>query len=99
MATLLRADGSTEALQPPNGVHWGLEELQTLVGGYIEVARTTDGKYLVLDEEGKLKRKPLNVAASRMYQHGRRDVIVGDAVLIDTLMEMNGPDDEEEDEM
>jgi hypothetical protein len=98
MATLLRADGSAETLQPSNGVHWNLEELQTLVGGYIEVARTTDGKYLVLDEEGKLKRKPLNVAATRIYQHGRRDVIVGDAVVVDTKLEMNGPDEEEEPE-
>jgi hypothetical protein len=98
MATLLRADGLTEALEPSNGVHWNLAELQTLVGGYIEVARTNDGKYLIIDEEGKLKRKPLNIAATRIYQYGRRDAIVGDAVLIDTRLEMQGPDEEEEPE-
>jgi hypothetical protein len=98
MATLLRVDGRAETLQPTNGVHWNLTELQTLVGGYIEVARTIDGKYLLLDEEGKRKRKPLNIAATRIYVHGRRDVIVGDAVVIDTLLEMNGPDEEEEPE-
>jgi hypothetical protein len=64
-----------------------------LVGGYIEVAKTTDGKYLVLDEEGKLKRKPLNVAATRIYQYGRHDPVVGDAVVIDTRLEMNGPEE------
>ena len=95
MATLLRTDGSAENLTPPNGVHWSLEELQTLVGGYIEVAHTTDGKYLIVDEEGKLKRKPLNVAATRLYQHGRRDPIAGDAVLIETRLEMDGPEEEE----
>jgi hypothetical protein len=94
MATLLRTDGSVEVLAPPNGVHWSLEELQTLVGGCIEVAHTTDGKYLVIDDEGKRKRKPLNVAATRLYRHGRRDVIVGDAVLIDTVLEMDGPEEE-----
>jgi hypothetical protein len=98
MATLLRSDGTTEILTPPNGVNWGLEELQTLVGGYIEVRYTTEGRYLVIDDEGKLKRKPLNIAATRLYVHGRRDVIAGDAVLIDTKLEMNGPDEEEEPE-
>jgi hypothetical protein len=98
MAMLLRADGSAEMLQPPNGVNWQLAELQTLVGGYIEVGRTIDGKYLVLDEEGKLKRKPLNIAATRLYQYGRHDPIVGDAVVIDTFLEMNGPEEEDSEE-
>lgn len=96
MATLYRADGTTEALQPSNGVNWNIAELQNLVGGYIEVARTTDGRFLVLDEEGKLKHKPLNVAATRLYQHGRHDPVVGAAVVIDTFLEMNGRDEEKE---
>jgi hypothetical protein len=87
MATLLRADGSAEVLAPPNGVNWQLAELQTLVGGYVEVVQTTEGKWLAIDEEGKLKRKPLNVAATRLYKHGRRDVIAGDAVFIETWLE------------
>jgi hypothetical protein len=98
MATLLRADGSAETLQPPNGVHWNLTELQTLVGGFVEVVRTTDLRFLVIDEEGKNKRKPLNIAATRIYQYGRSDVIAGDAVVIDTVLELDGPDEEEEPE-
>lgn len=96
MATLLRSDGTAEELRPPNGVNWQLAELQTLVGGYIEVTATVDGKYLVLDEEGKLKHKPLNRAATLIYKYGRHDPIVGDAVVIDTKLEMNGPDEEEQ---
>jgi hypothetical protein len=99
MATFLRASGESETLSPANGVNWSLAELQTLVGGYIEVGRTVDGRYLILDEEGKLehKRKPLNIAATRLYQYGRHDPIVGDVVIIDTKLEMNGPDEEEQD--
>ena len=97
MATLYRTDGTTEVLPPPNGVHWNLTELQTLVGGYIEVVRTTDLRFMILDEEGKLKHKELNIAATRLYQHGRKDPIVGDAVVIDTFLEMNGPREEGED--
>jgi hypothetical protein len=96
MATLYRTDGRMEELQPANGVNWSLEELQTLVGGYIEVTRTVDGRFLVLDEEGKLKRKDLNIFATRLYVYGRHDPIVGDAVVIDTRLEINGPDEEEE---
>ncbi len=96
MATLYRTDGTVETLQPPATGHWSLEELQTLVGGYIEVVRTTDLRFMVLDEEGKLKHKPLNVAATRLYQHGRHDPVVGDAIVIDTFFEINGPKEEEE---
>jgi hypothetical protein len=94
-STLLRANGSIENIEPRNGKHWQLEELQDLVGGYIEVARTLSGTWLVIDEEGKLKNKPLNVSATRIYQYGSHDPIVGDAVLVTTFFELNGPDDEE----
>lgn len=96
MATFLRSSGESETLSPPNGIHWKLEELQTLVGDYIEVVRTHDGRYMVLDELGKLKDKPLNREATILYVHGRRDPIVGDVVIIDTKLEMEGPNEEEE---
>jgi hypothetical protein len=100
MATFLRTTGEMETISPANGVNWTLPELQTLVGGYIEVGRTTDGRYLVLDEEGKMehKRKPLNITATKLYQYGRHDPIVGDVVIIDTKLEMNGPDDEDDED-
>jgi hypothetical protein len=96
MATLLRTDRSKETLQPVNGINWTLPELQTLVGGYIEIVGTKDGRYLVIDEEGKLKRKPLNVEATKLYRYGDHDAIVGIALLVDTKLEMDGPDDDDE---
>lgn len=95
MAKFLRANGESEVLSPPNGVNWQLGELQTLVGDYIEIVATVDGRYMVLDELGKLKHKPLNREATMLYIHGRHDPIVGDVVIIDTKLEMNGPDDDE----
>lgn len=97
---LLRADGTTERVTPANGSHWSLAELQTLVGGYIEVVAfpTNNGlSFMVMDEHGKLKRKPRNVAATALYQYGELDPIVGDVVLVTTLLEMNGPEEDEED--
>lgn len=93
-STLVRADGTTQNIAPANGSHWRLEELQALVGGYIEIVRTFDGKFLVVDEEGKNKNKPLNEAATLLYQYGKHDPIVGDAVVVSTLFELDGPEEE-----
>lgn len=96
MARMLRVEGTTEEIKPA-GQFWTLAELQGLVGGYIEVARTVDGRFLVIDEEGKLKKKPLNIQATRLYQWGRQDPIVGTALLFDTMREMDGPPEDEDD--
>jgi hypothetical protein len=50
---------------------------------------------MVIDEEGKRKNKDLNIAATRLYTYGRRDPIVGAAVVVDTRLELDGPDEEE----
>ena len=42
-----------------------LTELQALVGGYIEI-RSTGERLAVLDEEGFIKKKPLNLKASKV---------------------------------
>ena len=41
-----------------------LEELQEMVGGYIEVVYAKNGDQIILDEEGRLKGKPINEDAS-----------------------------------
>jgi hypothetical protein len=53
------------------------------VGGYVEVVQVNDG-ILIIDEEGKLKDKPVNEVASKMYadKYGDADIIVGDAIYI-----------------
>ena len=71
-----------------------LSQMQAAVGGYIEVLGLNAGVSMVLDEEGKLKGRPLNNIAVRLTQHyavGLRpgDMIVGDVLLI-------GNDDEGE---
>jgi hypothetical protein len=95
-STLYRSDGTKETLTPANGTHWTLAELQALVGGYIEVVRTLSGRYMIIDEEGKNKRKPINRVATELYFYTGHDLIVGDALVVDTLAEMNGPEDDDE---
>ena len=97
MATLYQTDGRTKEVRPSNGVHWTLEELQAFVGGYyIEIVSTTDGRFMVISEWGKLKGMELNIPATRLYIHGRRDVIVGDALVVDTRLELDGPEEDDE---
>ena len=98
-STLYETNGNIREVTP-HGATWALEELQGIVGGYIEVVRTLDGRFMVINETGKVQNPmlPLNIMATRIYVHGRRDPIVGPAVVVDTKLELDGPDDEEDDE-
>ena len=63
-----------------------LKEMQDLVGGYIQVLPSKDGKAdIVFDEEGKFKDKPINIKATEIWlgenTSGWYDVIVGDAII------------------
>jgi hypothetical protein len=60
-----------------------LSEAQKFVGGWVECVQVNDG-VLIIDEEGKLKDKPVNEVASKMYadKYGDEDIIVGDAIYI-----------------
>lgn len=59
--------------------HPTLQELQKAVGGYIEVVQTdSDGTIMIVDEEGRLKRKKWNKKAS--YKAGK--AIAGDVVIM-----------------
>ena len=60
-----------------------LSDAQKFVGGWVEVVQVNDG-VLIIDEEGKMKNKPVNEVASKMYadKYGDADIIVGDAIYI-----------------
>jgi len=78
MATIIRVDGTEELLQDIS-----LATLQDAVGGHIEVVPTNDNRYIVLDEEGKLKGKPVNRRATELTRGvlGDTDLIVGNVVV------------------
>tara|TARA_R100001594_G_scaffold24789_1_gene48624 strand:- start:19184 stop:19459 length:276 start_codon:yes stop_codon:yes gene_type:complete len=68
------------------------EEMKKFVGGYIEVVESADAKHdIILDEEGKLKGKPINKEATELYLGEEDDdtaagwdfdVIVGDVMVL-----------------
>ena len=86
MAQIIKSNGETKTVEPKNGTDFKLEELQAIVGGYIQIAYLRDDEIMVMDDEGKLKEKDLNLQASLRY---RRDVnpydsIVGDVLICNT---------------
>jgi hypothetical protein len=86
-AKLYKADGTILEVVPANGKDFQLEELQKMVGGYIEIVSAGKGKIMVIDDEGKLKGKPVNDAATMIFmQAGYYDTIVGDALVCDSEM-------------
>lgn len=77
----MRTDGSYELFEydPLNG----LDELNTRVGGWIEVAPAMDREItLYCNEEGKIMGLPHNEAASIMLGPNNPDWIAGDAVVV-----------------
>ena len=68
-----------------------LQELQKLVGGYIEIFHSPDGKQqIIVNEEGKMQRLPVNYEATAIWLGtsvekalAYHDVLVGDAVILE----------------
>lgn len=77
----VKANGEVVPIQPINGSDFTLKELQKYVGGSIGIHRTTDGRRLVVHEEGKLINLPPNPIATSFYQYNQHDTIVGDTVV------------------
>ena len=61
-----------------------MDELKDMVGGHVEM-KTFDGgeKQMIMDEEGKLKNKPVNISATEMLREdGQKHTVVGDVVIL-----------------
>jgi hypothetical protein len=89
VAILLRVDG-TEEERHPAGTAWTLKELQTAVGGYIELVPHLGELQMLVNEEGKLQDLPVNQTATFLVTmiYARKgipmlDFIVGDVLLLD----------------
>ena len=63
-----------------------LTEMQKFVGGYIEVVYLGKESMMIIDEEGKIKEKPINQEATDIaHEHEaifNTDYIAGDAMIL-----------------
>ena len=85
MAHIIKTTGEVVEIQPKNGTDFQLEELQAIVGGYIEIVNLRNGKLICCDEEGKLKGYERNNVATDFMRTIFRtsDFLVGDVLVCD----------------
>lgn len=87
---ILKTDGSKHVITPQVGTKFNLEELQELVGGYIEVINLDDAHVMVVNENGKYEHLEVNdnatVLAHAMNAIMKDDYIVGNAVIIENKL-------------
>lgn len=87
-AKIIYTDKEAEDYTPKNGKTFELDELQGIVGGWIEIVRLKDGRIIVIDEDGKSKNKAVNIPATNILRrdHFTTDYIVGTAIVCDDDM-------------
>jgi hypothetical protein len=81
---LYTVERGEEDILPEDGSHFSLEELQKIVGGYIQGVPLPRGRMLICNEDGMSLNLPLNPAASLAvtgYVCGDR--ILGNCVIAD----------------
>lgn len=85
MARIIKTNGEIIPVDPKNGTDFQLEEMQEIVGGYIQLfyLMNDEGEVIVMNEEGKFEGLPVNdkateLAESLLYDG---DFIVGDVLV------------------
>lgn len=85
MNAIIRATGEIIQARPNNRKDFKLEELQSIVGGYIEIVYLNDEQQhlMVVNEDGKGMNLPVNMKATHIYRNHTNcnDVIVGDVLI------------------
>ena len=71
-------------VQPRNKRKFSLEEVQKMIGGYVEIVHLNGDDILLCDEEGRLKLLPINsMATEKAKAMGfKGDVLVGDVLFL-----------------
>ena len=87
-AKIIYTDKEEEDYTPKNGRTFILEEMQKIVGGYIEIIRLNDGRIIIVNEEGLLQGLPVNIEATNILRrdHSTTQYIVGNAIVCDADM-------------
>lgn len=86
MARVIKTDGTIIMVSPENGTDFQLDELQEIVGGYIEIRRlcNDEDEIMVMNEEGKfgyeLNSKATQLAKKHKAIH-ESDYVCGDVLV------------------
>ena len=83
-AYLVTVEGAIREIAPHNGTDFELEEVQKLVDGYVEVVPYTDGRVMIVNEEGKFCKDRNEPATKMALESGSifsHDYLCGDVVI------------------
>lgn len=91
IATLIEQNGNERTIVPANGTDFKLAELYGSIGcEMVEVVNLSDGRIMIIDEEGKFNsEKSTNATATKLFLEGRihaGDVIVGNVIVCPSSM-------------
>lgn len=67
MAKIIKVNGAIIDIEPKNGKDFSLKELQSIVGGYIDIVYLKSGNILVVNDEGAINGSCINLRASKIY--------------------------------
>lgn len=81
--TLFLVNGKSKKVSPKNGTDFDYKELRALINAsHVQILSLGKQGWLVIDDDGKNKDKPINIAATLLYANfNPNDYIVGDALL------------------
>jgi hypothetical protein len=83
MALIIKTTGEEIETTPENKKDgFSSREIHAVVGGYFELVYATDGRMILLNEEGKLEGLAMNEKATALYGNPN-DYIVGDVLVCD----------------
>jgi len=77
-AFIYKTNGEIIPILPKNKEVFTLQELQEIVGGYIELVMLNDGRIMIVNEEGKINGLDYNLLGTLAYA---KDVIVGNVLV------------------
>ncbi len=86
MATLYPLDENTRTITPANGKTFTLEELQTAVGGPVQLIRFSSTQVLFVHEEGQMRQLPINEKVTESIGQDRLQACLGVAHLVGNVL-------------
>lgn len=80
---IIKVSGEIVEVKPMNGTDFQLEELQAIVGGYIEIVNLHDGRIFCINDSCKVNNLPYNYKATEIYRNAfhTSDYLCGDVLL------------------
>jgi hypothetical protein len=83
-AQVIKVDGTIVEVEPKNGTDFSLEEMYEHTGSsMVQFVNSNDGRFMIVDEEGRLFGKEINTAATELYSLGEHPgyELVGDVLI------------------